>query len=141
MEINYTLVLVAAFVQFVLGAVWYSPLMFGKIWMKIMGADGLSKEELAQSEKEMRPFYALQFVLTLVTTFCLAYVLEFGKMADANYSVYGAAFWTWLGFIATTQVSAVIWGSTKKKYWLKQIAIMLGMQLVGIIIATFILSM
>ena len=115
LEVNYTLILAATVVQFVLGALWYSPLMFGKMWMQVMEMGNKSKEELAKLQKEMAPFYALQFVLAFITTFCLAQVLEMGKIVDANYSVYMGAFWTWFGFIATTQVSAVIWGNTKKK--------------------------
>jgi hypothetical protein len=140
-ELNYTLITAAAIVQFILGALWYSPLIFGKWWMQIMDMSHMSKEELAQMEKEMIPFYALQFVTTLITTFCLANVLAFGLMANPDYSVYGAAFWTWFGFIAMTQISSVIWGNTKKKHWCKQLFVMLSMQFVGIMLATFILSM
>jgi hypothetical protein len=140
-ELNYMLIGVATVAQFILGAVWYSPLMFGKWWMQIMEVAHLDKESLAKMQKEMAPFYALQLMLTLVTTFCLANVLAFGTMANPDYSVYGAAFWTWFGFIATTQVSTVIWGNTKKKYWAKQLFVMLSMQLVGIMLATLILSM
>lgn len=140
-ELNYALIVVATVAQFILGALWYSPLMFGKWWMQIMEVTHLGKDELAKMQKEMGPFYALQFVLALITTFCLANVLAFGTMANPAYSVYGAAFWTWFGFIATTQISTVIWGNTKKKYWCKQIFVMLSYQLVGIMLATFILTM
>ena len=79
LEVNYTLILAATVVQFVLGALWYSPLMFGKIWMQVMEMGNKSKEELAKLQKEMAPFYALQFVLAFITTFCLAQVLEEAK--------------------------------------------------------------
>ena len=32
-KINYVAVLVVAFMQFMLGAVWYSPILFGNKWM------------------------------------------------------------------------------------------------------------
>ena len=140
-EVNYTLIIVATLVQFVLGAVWYSPLMFGKIWMSIMEVSQYTKEELQKMQKSMMPFYGLQFILTLITTNCLAYVFAMGKMVDVNYSVYMGAFWVWFGFMMPVAVSAVIWSSTKRKYWLKQIAIMCGMQFVGIMLAAFILTM
>lgn len=141
MEINYTLVVVAAVVQFVLGAVWHSPLMFGKMWMSIMEVSHYSKEELQKMQKTMMPFMGLQFVLTLITTFCLANVIAMGKMVDPNYSVYMGAFWTWFGFMMPVSVSGVIFGSTKRHNWTKQIGIMLGMQLVGIMLAAWILTM
>ncbi len=36
--INYVAVAAAAVGAFVLGALWYSPLLFGKEWMKLRGA-------------------------------------------------------------------------------------------------------
>jgi hypothetical protein len=141
MEINYTMVVAATLVQFVLGAVWYSPLMFGKMWMQIMEVSHYTKEELQKMQKSMTPFYGLQLVLTLITTFCLANVLGMGKLIDPNYSAYMGAFWTWFGFMMPVGVAGVIWSSTKRKYWPTQIAIMCGMQLVGVMLAAWILSM
>ena len=37
--INYLAVLVAAVVAFVMGGLWYSPLLFGKAWAKLRGID------------------------------------------------------------------------------------------------------
>jgi hypothetical protein len=135
------LVVVATIAQFILGAVWYSPLLFGKWWMQIMEVGHLSKEELGKMQKAMAPFYALQFFLALITTFVLAHFLSMGKIADPTYSSYMVAFWVWFGFLAPMSISSVIWANTKKRYWMKQIGIMLGMQLIGIMLATWILSM
>ena len=33
--INYIAVLVSAVIGMAIGALWYSPLLFGKIWMKL----------------------------------------------------------------------------------------------------------
>ena len=57
-----------------------------------------------------------------------------------NVTIYEAAFWLWSCFILPVQISAVIWGSTAKKFWLPQIGIMVSMQLVGLMLAAFILS-
>lgn len=141
MEINYELILFASVLNFILGALWYSPVMFGKWWAQIMEMSHHSKEELQKIQKEMMPFYVLQFFLALITTFCLANVLAFGKMANPDYSVYGAAFWTWFGFIMPIQVGSVIWGNTKKKFWSKQLFVMLSYQLVSIIISTWVLTL
>ncbi|MFM2415088.1 MAG: hypothetical protein RI911_781 [Candidatus Parcubacteria bacterium] len=136
MELNYLAILVAAFVQFVLGALWYSPVLFGKQWMEIMGVSHLSMEEIQKMQKEMGPFYAVQFALTVVYTISLACVIaawpeSFGMLAAVK---------IWAGFVVPTQISGVIWGATKKEHWLKQILIMISYQLVGILIAAYILS-
>jgi len=139
MELNYTLIIIAAVAQFVLGSVWYSPLMFGKVWMSIMEVSHYSKEELQKMQKTMMPFMGLQLVLTLITTWVLASNLAFGGVTAS--AAYFYAFFMWFGYMMPVTVSGVIFGSTKRHNWAKQIAIMLGMQLIGILLAAFILTM
>lgn len=88
-------------------------------------------------QKEMFPFYALQILLTFFMTINLATLIKL----IPQYSPYTLAFHIFVGFIVPLQVGAVIWANTKKKYWLKQIFVMLTYSLVGIMLATFILSM
>lgn len=141
MEINYMLIVVATVVQFLLGAVWYSPLMFGKWWMEIMGVAHLTKEELQRMQKAMTPFYAVQVLLTLVSTYVLAMLVHYLSMANVGFHAYGVAGWIWLGFIAPTQIAAVIWGNTKREFWCKQIFVMTSYQLVSLMITAYIFSM
>jgi hypothetical protein len=136
MELNYLAILAASFAQFVLGALWYSPVLFGKQWMSIMEMTHLTKEQLQNMQKEMGPFYALQFVLTVLYTISLACIIH---AWPENYGI-SAALKIWIGFIVPTQISGVIWGNTKKDKWLSQILIMVTYQLVGIVIAAYILS-
>ncbi len=135
-QVNYSLILLATLAQFILGALWYSPLMFGKWWMEIMECNKMSKAEMQKMQKEMMPFYGLQFLLTLFTTVSFANLLPY----ISGFSIYHVAFWIWIGFIAPVQIASVVWANTKKKYWLKQIFVMLGMQLVGIMLSSLILS-
>lgn len=135
MEIQFSLIAFATLWQFVLGALWYSPLMFGKLWMKIMGATQMSKEEMAKMQKEIAPFYLLQILLTLIFTWELAHTIN----ADTGANPYFLALVTWFGYIVPIQISGVIWGSTPKKYWLKQICVITANQFVGMMVATYIL--
>ncbi len=139
MEMNYILILVAAVAQFALGAVWHSPILFGNTWMKIMGADKYSKEEIAKMQKEMGPFYAVQFVLAIITVFVLDSNLQFNALSGA--AAYFYAFVVWLGYIMPIQVAAVILGNTKRQFWAKQIGIMVSYQFVALMLSTFILTM
>lgn len=136
MELNYLAILVAAFVQFVIGGLWYSPLLFGKQWMEIMGVSHLPIEEIKKMQKEMGPYYAVQFALTILYTIALACVIE---MSPETFGI-PAALKVWAGFVVPTQISGVIWGSTKKSAWKTQILIMTTYQLVGIVCAAYILS-
>ena len=136
MTVNIVVVLIAAVVQFIVSALSYSPLVFGKWWSQIMETSNLSKEELAKSEKEMIPFYALQFFLTFFFTFALANHMSLLPLI----SPFEIAFWVWLGYIVPIQIATIIWGKTKKRFWLKQAIVMTSSQFVCLMIAAFILS-
>ncbi|PIR55137.1 hypothetical protein COU74_01905 [Candidatus Peregrinibacteria bacterium CG10_big_fil_rev_8_21_14_0_10_36_19] len=137
MEVNYSLVAAAVVAQFVLGAFWYSPLMFGKWWMEIMECTDCSPEKMKKMQKEMTPFYFVQLLLTLLLTVSLANLAPY----MGGFSIYHVAFWVWIGFIVPTQVACVIWANTKRKYWLKQIFVMVGNQLASLMLASWILSL
>ncbi|MFZ1720458.1 MAG: DUF1761 domain-containing protein [Candidatus Moraniibacteriota bacterium] len=141
MEIHYTLIIAATVAQFILGALWYSPLLFGKWWMQIMEMAQLSKEEQKNMQKAMAPFYIVQILLTLLSTFVLAMFVQYLQMANVGFHAYGVAGWIWLGFIAPTQIASVIWANTKREYWWKQIFIMTSYQLVGLMMTAWIWSL
>ncbi len=123
-------------IAFIIGAVWHSPVLFGNTWMKIMGADKYSKDELKKMQKEMGKFYALQFFLTILTMFVLYQNIKyFGGKNGVSYAIF-----MWLGYVLPIQVSSVIWGSTDKKWWCSQIGILAGLQLVIFIIAGYIFT-
>jgi hypothetical protein len=63
-EINWIAVLVATLASFALGALWYSPVLFGKAWQR---EAGLTDEQLARGNK------ARIFGLTLVLAFLAAW--------------------------------------------------------------------
>jgi Protein of unknown function (DUF1761) len=137
MEINYIAILIATVVQFIIGAVWYS-FLFGKLWGEIHGFDALTKEVQQQMMKKMGPFYALQFFLTLVTTFMLAhYVLYWKDEASAFY----VALMLLIGFVWPTQISAVIFGGTESKWLVKKIAVQAGASLAGLMGAAWVLQL
>ncbi len=137
MEVNYTLIIVATLAQFVLGAIWYSPLLFGKWWMEFMDCTKMSQEELKKMQSAMGPFYLLQLFLTLFTTVSFANLMPYIN----TFSIYHIAFWIWIGFIAPVQIGTVIWGKTEQKFWLRQIFVMITNQLASLMLAAWILSM
>jgi hypothetical protein len=67
MEINYLAVLTAAVSTFVIGGLWYSPLLFQRAWMR---AAGVSEGDLKKGG-EARIFGGA-FVLSLLMAFNLA---------------------------------------------------------------------
>ena len=107
MELNYLAILVSAVVGMILGALWYSPLLFGKAWMKLTGMT----EEQAKADMKDRgaaKMYLVAFLAVLLMAYVMAYLMN---MMDGNDVVTGlqAGFWIWLGFIATTMINPVLW--------------------------------
>jgi hypothetical protein len=134
--INYLAVLVATIVQFIIGAIWYMPL-FGKLWGNIHDFDQHSPEAQAAMRKGMPPLLITQFVMTFITTFVFALMLN---GIESDWNIYGIAFFFWLGFVLPTQVAAVIFGGTRPGWILKKIAVMAGGSLVCLEALAFILK-
>ena len=135
--INYLGVFLAAISFMVLGFLWYSPTLLGKPWMKLKG---YSASTLKTEQKKMGKFYALSFILALLTAYILAHVMEF----SLNYFHYPrvqtgltSAFYMWLGFVMPVQTTTMIFGEKK---W-KLLAIDTGYQLVGLMLMGTVLGM
>lgn len=85
-NLNWLAIAVAAVSAFGLGAIWYSPLLFVKRWMK---ESGITEE--SAKEANMLKIFGLSFLLSFVASFFLALFIG----ADA-----GGGFGTLAGFMA-----------------------------------------
>ncbi len=113
-NVNWLAIVVAAAASMGLGMWWYSPKAFGKAWIK---ASGLKKKDLKKLQKKnMGPTFFWATVAALVTAFVLE---KFAMMLNATTIGTGAyiGFWAWLGFVATTQLSGVLWAGQKLKLY------------------------
>lgn len=99
-EIGLMAVLAAAVANMTVGAIWYSPPLFGKRWLAAMG---WSPEELARRKQGMARAYGGTFVASAVLAYFLAHCVEY--MGAATW-LDGAhvGLWLWLGFVVTTTV-------------------------------------
>lgn len=125
----FLVLLVIAILQMGLGMLWYGPLMFGNFWMKINGAYKYSPEEIKVMQKQMLPYYALQFFLSLWMAFAL---INLSLLAYINPFI--VAGFVWLAFIVPMIIQSVIWGATERRFWIRQIAVMSGYQLLAAMI-------
>jgi uncharacterized protein YneF (UPF0154 family) len=66
-HINHLAVVTAALASFVIGGVWYSPLLFHKAWMD---ANRFNEEELKNAS--MGKIFGVSFVLSLIMAYNLA---------------------------------------------------------------------
>lgn len=78
MKINHLAVIVCALLNLGLGALWYSPALFGRAWME---ANGLTDERLQQAK--FVPRMIVTFLLSLVMSYNLAFFLSDAKTTAA----------------------------------------------------------
>ena len=130
MKINYLAVIVAAVVHFIIGGLWYS-LIFANTFIEIVGR--------AQLEQMVADSHWSQYLVAFVTSLVLVYILAHFIQYTGSKTVAGGmqtAFWLWLGFVVTTQLSGVIFEQRKLGLYLLNI----GYQLVACLICGVILA-
>lgn len=125
-SVNLLALLAATVANMGLGFLWYSPFMFAKPWMKLMG---YTSESMKEAQKEMGTLYLLALLGTLVMSFVLAQILNWLSVADLTTSLW-VSFMIWAGFIAPVQFTDVLFG----KKQLNLFMINTGYQLVGMLI-------
>lgn len=128
-SINYWAVLVATAAAMVVGAVWYSPILFAKPWMALVGK---RQEDM---KKGVGPLYAITAVATLLCAYILAHFVDY---TGANTWLLGlqTGFWAWLGFVAPTiLVESLFAGRAWKLY-----VITVGHHLVSLLVMGAILA-
>jgi hypothetical protein len=135
-EVNILTIIIAAVVAMAVGFLWYSPMLFGKQWMMLMG---YTAESMEKAKKSMGKMYAISFVLSLVTAYVLSHVMTLSE----NFFNYGmletgvmTAFWMWLGFVMPVQATDALFGGKRKKL----VAINTGYQLASLVVMGIVLA-
>jgi hypothetical protein len=130
-QLNYWAVLVSGIVIFVLGGLWYSPVLFAKKWVALIGK---TEEELKASAGGPLP-YVIVFICGLLTAFALAVIINHFEYLDAlRGALIGAL--CWVGFAGATSYGSAVFSGKPKALWL----IDSGFNLVAFVIAGIILA-
>jgi hypothetical protein len=95
-HIHLLAMLVSAIATVAIGALWYSPLLFGKAWME---AHGFTDDEISDLRERMPRAYALSFVCFMLMAFVLTVLLS-GLGATNAVDGVKVGFVVWLGFAA-----------------------------------------
>jgi hypothetical protein len=104
MKINNAAVAASALLYWLLGGLWYSPLLFGGKFIEIMR---WSPEQVARIQAEgAGAQLALAFVGSLVAAYVLAHIVRYTN-AETAASGAKTGLWLWLGFIVTTNLNTV----------------------------------
>jgi hypothetical protein len=134
-NLNLLAVLVAAIFTMVVGFVWYSPILFAKPWMREMGYDPNDKAKVREMQKSAGPAYFGSFIAGLVSAFILALFLHEMHAQSLGFGLLVGSH-VWLGFVATVQLTGVLF----RKQSMKLFAINTGYQLVCYLVMGAILS-
>ena len=119
-QLHYPAVIAAALLSFVLGALWYSPIMFGKAWMR---EAGISEEKSRQAK--LGVVFSVAALASLVMAFNLAAFI--GPKASLQFGLF-AGFATGFGWVAMALAVIYLFEQRSFKLW----AINSGYQIVAL---------
>lgn len=98
---NYTAIIAATIVGFIIAWVWHGPL-FGKMWASLMGVD------MAAMKKGMPGKIVVALITLLITNFVLfQFISWLGAATIADALMVG--FWVWLGFYLMKEIGMKLW--------------------------------
>src|SRR5215208_6099808 len=134
--VNYLAVLVAAIVIFMLGGLWYSPVLFAKRWIALQGR---TEEEMrAQAAGANMPLmYLSAFIASFITAWVLAIMVShFAPQPAVHGAMIGLL--AWLGFAATTSYATALFSGKPKQLWLIDTTYnLVSFMLAGLILAVW----
>lgn len=111
-DINWIAVALATISTMVVGSVWYSRPVFGKVWQKLIGKT--DKELSAMGWWPIPVTVAVSFI----TSFVLAHLIFLSHAYFDNSWMQDAlttGFWVWLGFIAARFITHDAFEGRRKK--------------------------
>ena len=110
-------VLAASVASMVIGFLWYSPLLFARPWMGLMGYDPDDKAKLAEMQKGAGKLYGISFIATVVSAVVLAKIIDLTSVVTILYGM-KVGFGIWLGFVATVQLTGALFTKQPIKLFL-----------------------
>ena len=139
-QVNYLAVFVAGIVIFLLGGLWYSPILFAKRWTALQGR---TEEQMrAQAAAANMPvMYLSAFICGLIIAWAMAVLgncfMPAAAMSLGSWVVRGIklGLFTWIGFVFPTTYATALFSMKPKQLWL----IDAGYNLVAFILAAIVL--
>lgn len=122
MDINILAIFVAATAYFLIGMLWYSPWLFGSCCHHEIA----KPEEGCKTTCFIKAFIG-EFILDLIIAAVLGFFI-FISGASTYLEGILLVTWIWVGFIATTHLSGVIWGTkTLKSFFVHSLFVLVGL--------------
>jgi hypothetical protein len=134
--INYVAVLVAGILIFILGGLWYSPVLFAKPWMAAMGR---TEEDLrsAVANRSTPLMYLSVFIAGTITAWVLAIVVRMFNADDAiSGAITGAL--CWVGFAGATSFGTSLFSLQPTRLWaINSFYNLVSMKIAGALLAVW----
>ncbi len=124
-------VLVSAVAIMILGALWYSPLLFIKPWMAAVG-----KKQEDINKDGAGKMYAGMAVVALLFSYVIAHFVVFLNLTTSAQALQ-FALWTWIGIAIPVTASDYLFAGRSFKLYM----INLGYQLVSIVVMALIITL
>ena len=123
-DLNHLAVVVSAVILWLLGAVWYSPALFAKPWMAMLGI----KKDSAKGSSMIAGMIT-SFVCDVILAFILAHIVIWTQASTFGWGAL-VGFLVWVGFFAAPSLPQGIYEGRPFKLF----AINSGYWLVGLLI-------
>ena len=101
LHINLWAVVGAGVARFIVGALWYSPVLFAKQWMSLSGIKESQMTGMAKAS-------TIDFIGGLVMAWVLAHAIRYAGAHGVGQGMM-VGFFIWLGFIATLLLGSVLY--------------------------------
>src|SRR5438093_13050049 len=110
-SINMFAVLGAAIAKIIIGALWYSFILFLKDWLEL---SGITEEQMKQG---MIKVLVVEFIGSCLMVFVLAHAIRY-EGATSMLEGMAVGFFNWLGFVVVVIISNVIYERKPFKLYL-----------------------
>lgn len=112
-EVTLIPILVAAIASVIIAFIWFSPKVFGTVWMRMLN---LTPQQMEAGKKRMPLMAFVAFLASIVA----AYVLNYFGIAWGVFDWIGGVelgIWVWIGFVAPPMLGMVLWEGKKLRYY------------------------
>ena len=138
--VNYPAVFVAAIVIFLLGGLWYSPVLFAKRWIALHGR---TEEQMRAdaANANMPVMYLIAFIAALIIAVAMAVLANVfvprARATEAHWIWQGVKLgaFAWVGFVLPTSFATALFSMKPRQLWM----IFAGYNLVSFILAVAII--
>lgn len=114
-SVNLAAVVAAALAYFVIGWLWFSPLMFLKPWMEEQGLSMEKMQKDPQRNKKMIKPMVMGLIFALITSYVMAHFVDAMNATNISDGAQLGA-WLWLGFVLPVCMGAYMWGGKSLKF-------------------------